>query len=225
MGKLCTPLDITPASRLGSWLQSKVLGAEKRVGGDRGKIVNGMAKAVAQYGYAHLTVEQVLAYTGVTAKEFEAHFPSLEQGLIAAQEDFHERLRLEITAACERDRAWPDNVRAALDAALAYVVGANAMARGFAVEATATSLVACERQYAALDALAGLLSEGRRFYSAAAQMPSVTERALIGGVASIVSDRLLSEEPQALIELEPQLTEFLLVPYLGRAEASRFAQG
>jgi hypothetical protein len=47
---------------------------------------------------------------------------------------------------------------------------------------------------------------------------------LVGGVASIISDRLLSEEPQALIDLEPQLAEFLLVPYLGRAEASRFTQ-
>ena len=194
------------------------------MGGDRGKIVSGIARAVADYGYAHLTVEQVLAQAGVTAGEFEAHFSNLEQGLIAAQEDFHERLRLEIAAACDLDRAWPDNVRAALDAALAYVADANVMARGFAVEATAASLVACERQYAALEALADLLREGRRFYPRAAQMPPVTERALIGGVASIVSDRLLSEEPRALIDLEPQLAEFLLVPYLGRAEAGRFTR-
>lgn len=192
--------------------------------GERGKIVTAIAKAVAEYGYAQLTVEQVLGHAGVTPEQFEAHFPSLEQGLIAAQEDFLERLRLEVAAACDVDRAWPDNVRAALDAALAYVSEANAMARGFAVEATATSLAACERQYAALETLADLLREGRRFYPRAAEMPPAIERALIGGVASIVADRLLSEEPQALAELEPQLAEFLLVPYLGRAGASKFAQ-
>ena len=192
--------------------------------GERGKIVTAITKAVAEYGYARLTVKQVLAQAGITAEEFEAHFPSLEQGLIAAQEDFLERLRLEVAAACDLDRPWPDNVRAALDAALAYVADANAMARAFAVEATAASLVASERQYAALEALANLLREGRRLYPGAAEMPPATERALVGGVASIISDRLLSEEPRALIDLEPQLTEFLLVPYLGRAEASRFAQ-
>jgi len=194
------------------------------VAGERGKIVTAITKAVAEYGYARLTVKQVLAQAGITAEEFEAHFPSLEQGLIAAQEDFLERLRLEVAAACDLDRPWPDNVRAALDAALAYVADANAMARAFAVEATAASLVASERQYAALEALANLLREGRRLYPGAAEMPPATERALVGGVASIISDRLLSEEPRALIDLEPQLTEFLLVPYLGRAEASRFAQ-
>lgn len=191
---------------------------------DRGKIVTAIAKAVAEYGYAQLTLEQVLAYAGVTPGEFEAHFQSLEQALIAAQEDFLERLRLEVATACELDRAWPDNVRAALDAALAYVADANAMARGFAVEATAASLAANERQYAALETFADLLREGRRLYPRAAEMPPETERALVGGIASIVSDRLLSEEPQTLVDLEPQLAEFLLVPYLGRAEASRFAQ-
>lgn len=192
---------------------------------ERRKIVSAIAKAVAEYGYAELTVEQVLAHTGVTAEEFESHFPSLEQGLIAAQEDFLERLRLEVVAACDLERAWPDNVRAALDAALAYLADANALARAFAVEATARSLVASERQYAALDTLADLLREGRRFYPEAAEMPPAIERALVGGVASIIFGRLLSEEPRALIDLEPQLAEFLLVPYLGRAGASRFTQG
>jgi len=194
------------------------------VDGERQRIVTAIAKAVAAYGYTRLTVEQILAYAGIASDEFEAYFPSLEQGLSAAQEEFLERLRLEVAAACDLDRAWPDNVRAALDAALAYIADGNAMARGFAVEATASSLAASERQNAALETFVDLLRQGRRYYPRAADMPPETERALVGGVASIVSGRLLSEEPQALIELEPQLAEFLLAPYLGRAEANRFAQ-
>lgn len=194
------------------------------MGRQRGKIVTAIARAIAEYGYAQLTLEQVLSYAGVTAEEYEAHFQSLEQGVVAAQEDFLERLRLEVATACEVDRAWPDNVRAALEAALGYLAEANAMARGFAVEATAASLAACERQYATLETLADLLREGRRFYPQAAEMPPAIERALVGGIASIVSARLLSEEPQALVDLEPQLAEFLLVPYLGRSEANRFTQ-
>jgi AcrR family transcriptional regulator len=191
---------------------------------ERGKIVKAIAKAVAEHGYAQLTVEQVLAYAGVTAEELDAHFQTLEQGLSAAQEDFLRRLRLEVAAACDLDRAWPDNVRAALGAALAYIADGSAMARGFAVEATATSLAASERQNAALETFVDLLRQGRRYYPRAADMPPETERALVGGVASIVSGRLLSEEPRALIDLEPQLAEFLLVPYLGRGEAKKFAQ-
>lgn len=194
------------------------------MGGERGKIVTAIAKAVAEYGYAQLTLEQVLNDAAVSEAEFKAHFDSFEQGLIAAQDDFLQRLRLEVASACEVDRAWPDQVRAALDAALSYLADAHAMARGFAVEATAASLVASERQFAALDGFTDLLREGRRFYPQAAEMPASTERALIGGIASIVCDRLLAEEHQTLTSLEPQFAELLLVPYLGRAGASRFAR-
>lgn len=194
------------------------------MGAERGKIVAAIAKAVAEYGYAGVGLEQVLDGAGVSRGEFEKHFETLEKGLVAAQEDFLGRLRLEVSAACQADRAWPDNVRAALDAALDYVIEASELARGFAVEATAVSLVASERQFAALDDLADLLRGGRQAYPAAARMPQATERALVGGIASIVSDRLLSEEPQAIADLEPQLAEFLLVPYLGRAGANEFAR-
>jgi AcrR family transcriptional regulator len=194
------------------------------MGAERGRIVAAIARAVAEYGYARLTLEQVLNYAGVSRAEFDAHFESLAQGLIAAQEDFLGRLRLEVAAACRSDRAWPQNARAALDAALEYVIDANAMARGFAVEATAVSLVASERQFATLEHFADLLRGGRSLYPQAAKMPPTTERALIGGIASIVSDRLLSEEPKAIAELEPELAEFLLLPYLGRAGANRFAR-
>jgi AcrR family transcriptional regulator len=188
---------------------------------ERGKIVSAIGKAVAEYGYRDLSLEQILGYAEVSEAKFNAEFENLGQGLIAAQAEFLERLRLEVTSACEDERNWAENVRAALAALLAYVADANAMARGLTVEATAASLAASERQFAALDGFADLLREGRRFYPNAAAMPSSAERALIGGVASIISQRLLAEEPQALTELEPQLTEFLLLPYVGQEGASR----
>ena len=194
------------------------------MGDERGKIVSAIGKAVAEYGYRDLSLEQILGYAEVSESEFEAEFESLGQGLIAAQDDFLERLRLEVASACDADRNWAENVRAALAAALDYVADANAMARGFTVEATAASLAASARQYAALDGFADLLREGRRFHPDAAEMPDSAERALIGGVASIISQRLLAEEPRALPALEPQLAEFLLLPYLGQEGASRFGR-
>jgi hypothetical protein len=46
---------------------------------------------------------------------------------------------------------------------------------------------------------------------------------LIGGIASIVSQHLLAEDPGALSALEPELVEALLIPYLGEGEAKRAA--
>ena len=194
------------------------------MGDERSQIVAAIARAVAEYGYTGVTMDQVLRQAGVGAERFQAHFATLEQGLIAAQEAFLEQVRLEIAVACDLDRPWSDNVCAALGAVLAYLSEASDLARGFIVEATASSLAASERQYTALEALAELLRQGRRFHPRAEGMPDAVERALIGGIASIVSAGLLSEEPQALVELGPQFAELLLLPYVGRAEASRIAR-
>jgi AcrR family transcriptional regulator len=192
-------------------------------GDDRERLVAAVAKAAAEHGYAGLTVDQVLRYAGLPRTVFDAHFESKEQGLIAAQDAFLDRLWLDVVGACDTPAEWPLKVRAALRAALSSLVEASALARVFAVEAAATSLAAAERQFAALDRFATLLRDGRRHFPAAASLPDTTERALVGGIASIVSGHLLVEDPQAIPALEGQLVELVLMPYVGKGEARRVA--
>ncbi|MBK5221051.1 MAG: hypothetical protein JJE35_14920 [Thermoleophilia bacterium] len=191
----------------------------------RERLVSAFAKAAAEHGYAGLDLEQVLLYAGVGREILDAHFESKEQGLIAAQDAFLERLWLDVLGACEAPGEWPLKVRAALAAILSSLVEASNLARVFAVEAVAASLAAAERQYAALDQFASLLRYGRRHYPRATSLPDATERVIVGGVASIVSGHLLMEDPQAIPAMEPQLVELILIPYLGEGEAKRVAAG
>ncbi len=191
--------------------------------GDRALLVAAVAKVAAERGYADLTVERVARYAGVSRATFEAHFESAEQGLLAAQEAFIDRLWQDVTAACEAPGEWPQKVRAALAAVLAALAEASPLARVFAIEGTAASLALIERQHAAFDRFAALLREGRRHYPETAALPEAIELALVGGIASIVSRCLLAEEPQAIDALEPQLVELVLAPYLGAEEARRVA--
>jgi AcrR family transcriptional regulator len=194
-------------------------------GGQRERLVAAFAKAAAEHGYARLEVEHVLRYAGLPRSIFDEHFTSKEQGLVAAQDAFLDRLWLEVVQACEAPGEWPAKVRAALAAILSSLVEASSLARVFAVEGTAVSLAAAERQFAALDQFAALLREGRRHFPAAASLPDATERALVGGIASIVSGHLLMEDPQAIPALETELVELVLMPYLGATEARRTAAG
>lgn len=194
-------------------------------GGQRERLVAAFSKAAAEHGYAQLKVEQVARYAGVPAEAFEAHFESKEQGLVAAQDAFLQRLWLDVITACDSSVEWPLKVRASLRAILASLVEASTLARVFAIEATAASLVAAERQFAALDQFAELLREGREHFPAAATLPAATERGLVGGIASIVSNHLLMEDPQAIPKLEEQLIEFILIPFMGEGEARRVAAG
>jgi TetR/AcrR family transcriptional regulator len=201
-------------------------GQEERWGSprsDRDRLVAAVAKVAAEQGYSRLTVERVARSAGVSQATFEEHFDSREQGLIAAQDAFLERLWEDVSAACEGVGEWPQKVRATLAAVLGALVEASDLARVFAIEGIAASLALAERQHQMLDRFAVLLREGRRLYPAAASLPEATERALVGGIASIVTRQLLAEEPRAIDGLEAELVELVLIPYLGGEEARRVA--
>jgi AcrR family transcriptional regulator len=192
---------------------------------ERERLIAAFGKAVSEHGYRDVTVDHVVRYSGLGRSRFERHFDSMERGLVAAQDAFFDRIWLEVLAACQASNDWPQGVQAALHSALAAVVEASPLARVFAVEATAASLAAAERQFAAIDQFASLLREGRRLYPRAASLPPATERTLVGGVVSIVCGHLLAEDPAAIPTLESQLVELLLIPYIGEGEAKRVSAG
>lgn len=200
--------------------------AEKEMSGDvitamseRQQVVAAFTRTAAEQGYRRTEVDQVAYYAGLSPERLELHFSSKERGLAAAQEDFLEVLWLEGTAACEAAEGWPRGVQAALRAVIEAVVDASSVARAFVVEAAASSLAAAECQFAAIDRFATLLRQGRSLYPRAASLPEAAERTLIGGVASVLCNHLLDEDPRALLLLEPQMVELVLSPYLGASEA------
>jgi AcrR family transcriptional regulator len=191
--------------------------------GDRDRLVAAISKAAAEHGYEALTIEQITGYAGLSREAFDAHFDSREQGLMAAQEVFLKRLLAEASSACEGAAPWPVRLRAGLQAVLASLIESYALARVFTVEADAAGLALAERQLVALDDFARLMRAGRDGLPDTATLPTITERLLVGGVASLVRERLLLEEQAVPPPLEAELTELLLIPYVGRAEARRVA--
>jgi len=228
---LCTALDTDERSHLSS--ATYVAGGESQQGGpmgpgradpERDRLIAAFGKAASEHGYRSLTVELVARYAGTSRARVEAHFATKEEGIAAAQEVFFERLWLDVVDACAEPAAWPEKVRLALRSVLVSLAEASALARVFAVEAKA-SLAAAERQFEILDRFAEMLSHGRRHFPQASSMPSSTERALVGGVASIISGHLLDEEPRALVALEPELLQLVLIPFIGREQARQIALG
>ena len=191
----------------------------------RQRLVTAISRVAAERGYADLTVDRVVDLAGLSEADFYRHFASKQQGLIAAFEAFLERLSGEVVQASAADASWPENLRMSVAAVLDYIADANDLARVLAVEVAASSLAGTQAQFAALELFAGQLRSGRDIYPDASELPSPTERVLVGGIASIVADHLLAEEASALPRLEPDLSELLLVPFLGRAEARLFVRG
>lgn len=189
----------------------------------RARLLAAIAKAAGEQGYREVTIERVTRYAGVPDVTFFQHFESREQALIAAYDSFVGRLWDEAIAACEATAPWPTRVRRAIGAILGSLTEASTVARAFLVEASSNSIAGAERQLAAMDRFATLLGEGRGADRRTQALPEATERALVGGIASIVTGCLLAEDPQALSAMEPQLVELVLLPYIGAEEAKRVA--
>lgn len=191
----------------------------------RERLLEAIGKVAAERGYAELSVERIARAAGVSVEEYHRHFDSEDQGLLAAFDAFVADLEREVAAACAVEPRWTLKVRAAVAVLVDALAESAALARVFAVEAVAGSLAFAERQTALLDRFAALLAEGRRVHPRGAGLPEMTERALVGGAASIVCKHLLHEDADELRALGPQLTEFLLIPFLDLAEARRVAAG
>jgi hypothetical protein len=76
-------------------------------------------------------------------------------------------------------------------------------------------MAAQERRFSRLNGLAELLRDGRRLYPRTATMPASMEPTLVGGIASIVSGRLLAEDTQDFDQLSAELADAVLSFYLG----------
>ena len=96
------------------------------------------------------------------------------------------------------------------------------------VEALVAGPVVVERYDAAIQSFVPYFQDGRegRPPEVLSRLSPTTEEALVGGMVSLISRRIIAGKAEELEELLPDLVEFTLTPYLGSAEAARScAQG
>ncbi|HEY6729784.1 MAG TPA: TetR/AcrR family transcriptional regulator [Solirubrobacterales bacterium] len=191
----------------------------------RTRIVNALARETAEKGYRAVTVAHIVKRAGIARNTFYANFSSKEDCFLAAQE-FAMATALErvVTAAGEL-KGWPQRVRAGLTAFLDYVAEEPALARTCMVEALSAGPAAVQHYEQSQQAFVSLFQLGRDVSPHGADLPATLEEALIGGVFWIIYQRLTDPESGTVRELLPELTEFILTPYLGAKEAGEVATG
>lgn len=189
----------------------------------RKRLLEAIAAGMAEHGYAELTVAHVIAEAGVSRSIFYENFPDKLEAVLAAHRAVFARLFDLITQVCDIPREWPDRVAIAIGVALDFAAERPAQAKLLTVEAVGQSVELARQVLDASDQLAELLSGGRQLSPDAAQLPNLTEKALVGAISGIVADRLSNGESEALAALKPQLAELTLLPYVGASEAARVA--
>jgi AcrR family transcriptional regulator len=190
----------------------------------RERLIAGLAEAVAEKGYAAVTLSDIVKHARVSRRVFYANFESKEQCFIAAFEVVLSHLRELVGEAVADLDGWPQQAIAATRATLAFLASEPDLARLCLVESRSAGPAVTARFNEAVGEMAPLLQRGRAERPEAARLPDSTEDSTIGSLVSLAYRKVAAGEAEQLEELLPDCAELALLPYLGPAEASRLAR-
>ena len=186
----------------------------------RERMLDAMAHAVAEKGYERTVVADVVQRAGVSRKTFYEHFTDKQECFIAAYQAIFRSIMRQVLDAYESRRRWADRMRAGLGALLHILATEPDYARAGIVEVLAAGREAIAVRDAALVTF-------RTFFDASRpevpdhDAPPIVAEATIGGIYDVIYRHILTEGPQTLERLHPELVYVALAPYVGQRTALR----
>lgn len=177
----------------------------------RARMLDAVVHAVAEQGYASVTVADVVRLAGVSRRTFYEHFDDKHGCFMAAYQTGVEML---VGAVLARTKAvpeadWRAKLRVGFEAYTRELAAHPQFARTFMVDVVGAGAEAVElRQH-----LRELFVERMRNLSrlAAEQDPSIVPppdvflRALVGGIAELAQEHILTASAETLPEITPDL--------------------
>ena len=191
----------------------------------RERLIAGLASAVADKGYAAVTLADITREAKVSRRVFYENFEGKEQCFLAAFEVVLDHLRELVVAAARPIGDWPGRAIAATRAVLAFLASEPDLARLCLVESRGAGAAVTARFNEAVGEMVPLLRLGRAERPAGERpLPDSTEETTIGSLVSLAQRKIAAGEAAQLEDLLPDCAEFVLAPYLGAAEATRLAR-
>jgi AcrR family transcriptional regulator len=187
----------------------------------RERLFAGLAESLLERGYDGTTVSMIGKRAGVSKSDFYKQFESKDACFLAAYDDAVARMRERVAAACAEAGEWPVGMLAGLAALLELLAAEPAPAQLVLVEGLRAGKGVYDRFQAAQMGFVELLREAAPPPRDGTPPPLATDEAVVGGIASLLSRRILAGEAERLPEFLPEIAEFALTPYLGVEEARR----
>jgi AcrR family transcriptional regulator len=190
----------------------------------RERLIAGLAVAVAERGYASLTVGEIAAAAHVSRRVFYEHFQTKEECYLAAFDAVFAHLRAVMATAAEPYADdWPRRVIAALGAALDFFAAEPDLAHLCLIESPAAG-PAMQHRFGEVAAIFDpYMAAGRAASESSRPLPESTEVSLIGGLGFKLTRQIAAAGAESLPAQLPAYAEFLLTPYLGAGHARALA--
>jgi AcrR family transcriptional regulator len=200
------------------------------IANQRDRILDAMAHEVARRGYHTVTVADVCKSAGVSSKTFYELFEDKIECFLAAYDAAIELLRERVGAVFEEmPNPSPERTRAVLAKVLELFAAEPDFARMCVVEPASAGPEAMRRYVEVIEGFVPMLDRIESYEAAqrhsSAKPDLVTRQALIGGVLWVIYRQIVAGKTEELADLLPQLTRYMLAPFIGDQRAAAVALG
>jgi AcrR family transcriptional regulator len=181
----------------------------------RRRIIDAIAELTAEQGYDATKIGDIVRRAGVARKTLYDNFEGKEEVFLAAFDSGLDEVMQWIEEDCAKAQGWEERVQAGLAAFLRFVAQQSALARLCMIEALSATPAATERYE---DAMQRFVELTKATVPDGDQLPETIEETLVGGVAWIINQQIRRGEAKKAEDLLPELSEFILAPFLGAAQ-------
>jgi len=181
-------------------------------GHKRRRMMDAVADLTAEQGYEATKIADIVRQAAVARKTLYDNFDGKEDLFLSAVDATLSQMRIVVEEACERTESPEDKVVAGLEALLDFTAEHPAAARMCMVESISATRGSARLYDAGMRDFVGLL---RNSGLDGSDLPETIEESLVGGVAWILQQQIRQDEAERAGELLPELSQFVLSPYLG----------
>jgi AcrR family transcriptional regulator len=181
-------------------------------GHKRRRMMDAVAELTAENGYEATKIADIVRRAAVARKTLYDNFDGKEDLFLSAVDTTLTEMRIVVEEACERNSSAEGRIVAGLEALLDFIAERPAACRMAMVEAISATPSSARLYDAGMRNFVQLL---RRSAPDDADLPETIEESLAGGVAWILQQQIRRGETENIAELLPELSQFVLSPYLG----------
>lgn len=182
-------------------------------GHKRRRMMDAIARLTAENGYEATKIADIVRSAAVARKTLYDNFDGKEDLFLSAIDSAIAEMRVVVEEACEQNSgSAEDGIVAGMAALLDYIAEHPAAARMCMLEAISATPSSARLYDACIRDFVDLL---RKNAPQGLDLPKTIEESLVGGAAWIIQQQIRRGEAERVADLLPELSQFLLSPYLG----------
>jgi len=186
----------------------------------RERILSAVAQAIAELGYAEMSVEAIITRAGVSRRTFYEHFRNKEDAFLAAYDAALRAVVRHVRRAYLQEPTAQARLRAGIGAFLQFLASDPELARMCIVEVLAAGPRALARRNEAMRVFAEIIEDNIHDLVPSCQRPELTAETIVGGIHEVVFSRVLAGRTGELPGLAGDLLVAVLMLDVDRQELS-----